>query len=173
MAQGSKWAALAIVCLGGVSGGAFLGRSAIAEINPLYFSAPQGTKSYAALGPHQSSDWAEAKPATLRTDDGVGLGTGCIGCRAYPEEYRPDRRGIDPDGSFVDPYAATNPPTRYAVYEPAQPTQADLADAAQREAELRDIERYSTYPVTQEQQTSLAAAEPQPEPTISEASFSE
>jgi len=173
MAQGSKWAALAIVSLAGVGGGAYLGRSAIAEIDPLYFSAPQGTKSYAALGSYQSPDWAEAKPASLQTDDGLGLGTGCIGCRAYPEEYRPDRRGIDEDGNVVDPYAATNPPTRYALFEPAEPTGAELAEVALRETELRDIERYSTYPVTQEQRTSLASAEPLSNPQPGELSLSE
>jgi hypothetical protein len=155
MAQVWTVSTLAALTLVGAGVGVHLGQTAIADINPLYFSMPGGTKSYTALTPNKPSDVYHAGFA--KVDDGSGLGDGCVGCRAYPEEYVPRR---DPE---VDAYlegAEQAVPELYGAV--AQGSQ--YAEAPDAERVL--IETYSRYPVDNEElrrheQAVEAAVEPQ------------
>ncbi|MDP8912328.1 MAG: hypothetical protein M3N39_01970 [Pseudomonadota bacterium] len=76
----------ALLALAGIGAGIYLGHSAIAEINPMYFSQP-ATRFHADLSANRPFE--SAPPALLPQARDPALGTGCIGCRTYPEEYYP------------------------------------------------------------------------------------
>ena len=78
------------------------GRSTVAEINPLYFTSL----------PHPE------RPPQSRWRAAMGRGPGCIGCRTYPEDYRPP-----PD------------PGVEALFAPASHGSATPQDAPAMEAE--------------------------------------
>ena len=75
-----------LLALAGIGVGIHLGHSAIAEINPRYFSEP-ATRFHADLSANRPLD--SAQPALLAQARDPALGTGCVGCRTYPEEYYP------------------------------------------------------------------------------------
>jgi hypothetical protein len=140
-----------------------LGRSAIAEINPAYFTEPEES-FHADLSPYRSPDWAQVQQSEYRSAQQpvmvADLGTGCVGCRDYPVEYYPQH---DPaaDG-YPDGYAASAPqPAQVIIVEP--PATPDPA----RER----IQRYASYPVSNDEaaaqpaQPAVAAAEASAEPT--------
>src|SRR5688572_17930437 len=81
--------AVAGLALLGSGAGIWLGNSAISEINPVYYSEAED-RFHADLAPYRSPDWAQVQ-VTEYQDAGLitGLGGGCIGCRAWPEEYAP------------------------------------------------------------------------------------
>ncbi|HEV2746013.1 MAG TPA: hypothetical protein VGW34_01785 [Allosphingosinicella sp.] len=155
---------VAMLALAGTGLGVHLGRAAIDEINPLYFSMPQATQSYAALTPHKSDDSAPPARDISAVEYGAALGRGCIGCGAYPEEYRP-RRDPDLDAYLARSWAPEEAPTlEQAVVQVRQ-----YAEAADEERRL--IEAYSRYPVTAEElrlheQAIEAAVESRTEPQL-------
>lgn len=129
----------ALLAVLGVGTGVHLGRSAIAEINPLYYSEPQAGASYAELSGYGRP--REASPPAGEPEYAMaGLGTGCIGCRTYPEEYYPQ---TEPQ---VDGYAASARAPReelvpqYAVYEAGAYAQAS-----------DEVTAYSNYPVSEDE----------------------
>jgi hypothetical protein len=140
MAQVWTVSTLAALTLVGAGAGVYLGQGAIADINPLYFSMPGGTKSYAALTPHNSQDVYHA--AAARTDDGAGLGDGCVACRTYPEEYLP-RRDAEID-AYLEGGEEPEPELFAAVAQGAQ-----YAEAPNTERVM--IETYSRYPIDNEE----------------------
>ena len=75
-----------LLALAGIGAGIHLGHSAIAEINPMYFSQP-ATRFHADLSANRPLD--PAAPALLTQAKDPALGTDCIGCRTFPEEYYP------------------------------------------------------------------------------------
>jgi hypothetical protein len=75
-----------LLAVAGIGAGIHLGYSAIAEINPMYFSQPP-TRFHADLSANRPLD--SAPPALLPQTKDAALGTGCIGCRTFPEEYYP------------------------------------------------------------------------------------
>ncbi len=75
-----------LLALAGIGAGIQLGHSAIAEINPMYFSQP-ATRFHADLSANRPLE--SAPPALLRQATDSAFGTGCIGCRTFPEEYYP------------------------------------------------------------------------------------
>ena len=75
-----------LLALAGIGAGIHLGHSAIAEINPMYFSQP-ATRFHADLSANRPVD--SAPPALLPQAKDIASGTGCIDCRAFPEEYYP------------------------------------------------------------------------------------
>jgi hypothetical protein len=128
------------------AGGVYLGRSAVAEINPAYFSEPQ-TKFHADLVPNRSADWAQVQVGEYQQAALVtGLGEGCIGCRDYPVDYLPVH---DPavDG-YQDGWAAS---TGFAAESDELP--AEEAQDPERER----IVRYASYPLTREEAAAEAA----------------
>ncbi|MET1112850.1 MAG: hypothetical protein ABWX67_15125 [Allosphingosinicella sp.] len=143
----------------GAALGVTLGKSAVAEINPAYFNEAEDD-FHADLVPYRSPDWAQVQQTEYRSAQQpviVGeLGSGCIGCRAYPVEYVPRH---DP---AVDYYAdgellrAPEP----TVVTAAQPTAPDPA----RER----IQAYASYPVSADEkpvQVAEAPIEEEPAPT--------
>jgi hypothetical protein len=133
----------------GAALGVNLGRSAISEINPAYFSDPEDA-FHSDLVPYRSPDWAQVQAAEYRAAQQpvlVGeLGSGCIGCRDYPVEYVP-RHDPAVDG-YQDSYSASAPqPAQIVVVEtPAAP------DPARERIQL-----YASYPVSSGEQPAPAA----------------
>jgi hypothetical protein len=96
MAHSMTLPIIGVIALAGVGAGMHLGHSAIAEINPIYFSAPP-SRFHGDLVPHRPTGSAP-ELVLAQADDSNALGTGCVGCRSYPEEYIPIR-----DASIEDP----------------------------------------------------------------------
>jgi hypothetical protein len=127
-------AGLAII---GTAVGVSLGRSAVNEINPAYFTDPQ-VPFHADLSPYRTPDWAQVQSAEYQRDTiPEGLGTGCIGCTAAPALYLPDPQGWS-DG-LDDGRSAS---AAYAIEPEPAPT-----DPVPRDAELERIDLYASYPV--------------------------
>ncbi|HEX8668501.1 MAG TPA: hypothetical protein VF727_09055 [Allosphingosinicella sp.] len=118
------------------AGGIQLGRSAVAEINPLYFTEREPV-FHGALTPYRSQDWAQVQAAEYeQVVAPEELGTGCVGCRAFPVEYVPEHDpAVDAAGEYWVPEA----------YEP-EPVQAVLADE-QADPDWQRVERYAGYQV--------------------------
>ncbi|HEX8571405.1 MAG TPA: hypothetical protein VF759_01490 [Allosphingosinicella sp.] len=143
----------------GAALGINLGRSAISEINPAYFSDPEES-FHSDLVPYRSPDWAQVQAAEYRAAQQpvlVGdLGSGCIGCRDYPVEYVP-RHDPAVDG-YQDGYAASAPaPAQVVIVETPAPDPA-------RER----IQAYASYPVSSDEKPAeavAAAVEQEVEPT--------
>jgi hypothetical protein len=141
----------------GAALGVNLGRSAVAEINPAYFSDPEDS-FHSDLVPYRSPDWAQVQAAEYHAAQQpvlVGdLGSGCIGCRDYPVETVPQH---DPavDG-YQDGYAASAPqPAQVIVVEtPAAPDPA-------RER----IQAYASYPVSSDEKPAQVAEAPAEQPS--------
>jgi hypothetical protein len=132
----------------GTATGVHLGRSAIAEIDPAYFSEPE-VPFHADLVPYRSPDWAQVQAAEYeRAGSLEGLGSGCVGCRDYPEEYYP-RPDPAVDG-YADGQAAS------IAYEPAQTILVEAAPDPGRER----VERYAHYPVSAEEEEAPADVAP-------------
>lgn len=123
----------------GAALGVTLGKSAIAEINPAYFSEAEDD-FHADLVPYQSPDWAQLHQAEYRAAEQpviVGeLGSGCIGCRTYPVEYVP-RHEPAVDG-FQDGYSASAP----------QPVQVVIVETPAPDPARERIDRYASYPIS-------------------------
>jgi hypothetical protein len=143
----------------GAALGINLGRSAISEINPAYFSDPEES-FHSDLVPYRTPDWAQVQAGEYRAAQQpvlVGdLGSGCIGCRDYPVEYVP-RHDPAVDG-YQDGYAASAPaPAQIVIVETPAPDPA-------RER----IQAYASYPVSSDERPAMvpeAAVEEPAEPT--------
>lgn len=135
------------LALAGTGLGLYLGKSAVAEINPAYFgSAASETRFHSDLvakRPTWDNPPAVLQNAALTT----GYGTGCVGCRAYPEEYFPVH---DPavDENFDQATSNTD-----RIIEEAELEIAEMA----RRAQLASVERYAHYPVSDEEKPALLA----------------
>ena len=147
----------------GAALGINLGRSAVSEINPVYFNEADDS-FHSDLVPYRSPDWAQVQAAEYRAAQQqpvlVGdLGSGCIGCRDYPVEYVP-RHDPAVDG-YQDGYAASAP-------EPA-PAQIVIVETAAAPDPARErIARYASYPVSSDEKPAQVAegtaGEPAAEP---------
>src|SRR5687768_17534201 len=127
----------------GAALGITLGKSAIAEINPAYFSEPEDD-FHADLVPYRSPDWAQVHQAEYRAAQQpviVGeLGSGCVGCRTYPVEYYPRH---DPE---VDRYVEGG------LLRAPEPTQVVVVQQAAAPDPARErIALYASYPVSSEE----------------------
>jgi hypothetical protein len=137
---------IAALSVAGVALGVHFGHSAIAEINPAYYSEPE-SRYFSDLSPYRSPEWAQSEPREAVLDFSEGLGPGCVKCPDYPEEYVPQH---DP---AVDVYFASSwqppayEPVQYAVYEVSDPVAV---------ADLAAVERYATAPVSEEEAAELA-----------------
>jgi hypothetical protein len=161
---------LSALALVGSGAGVFLGRSAIAEINPAYFSGPE-PRFHADLSANPPSMDAPVHRAGALSAAELdqALGSGCVGCRTYPQEYFPvhdtDESGYRTGWASMDEPSVAGPAVQLSSDEP---NQAELAerDAAQAEhaAALVRVHRYSGFAVATEPQ-SAAAGGPEPEPT--------
>lgn len=147
---------LAVLSILGGGIGMHLGRSTIAEINPVYFE-PTPTRFHADLVSNRPLSWDQA-PETGITDASLiqGLGTGCVLCPDYPEEYHPipepAMEGYEEEAS--EPVRAADEEYRgageapgyansqaqlyayYAITEPAAKDRGEVPAVSQDEATL-------------------------------------
>ena len=134
----------------GAAAGVNLGRSAVSEINPAYFSDPEDS-FHADLVPYRSPDWAQVQAAEYRAAQQpvlVGdLGSGCIGCRDYPVEYVP-RHDAAVDG-YQDGYSASA--------SAVQPAQIVIVETPAADPARERIQLYSSYPVSSDEKPAQAA----------------
>ena len=141
----------ALLSLVGAAAGVYLGNSSIGEINPIYFEAEEpGSRFYVDLTPQGYRDWAAVQKAELRAVElGTDLGTGCVGCRTYPEEgfYAVHRASL---GKSETEWAEM-------IKEPAAP--APTAEIAKPDPEFEQVERYSSFPVSVEEAAEIAMAD--------------
>ena len=139
---------LAVLAIAGAGGGAWLGSSAIAEIDPAYFR--DGDVSFHAdRVPYRAPQGGEMQAAEL-TDAGTveGLGDGCLRCGAEPIELlSAPAPTVYEDGWSRTSYAAAEAVPAMLVEEEPDP-------------ELERVARYASYPITtQEAEARAAAAE--------------
>ena len=131
--------------------GVSLGRSAIAEINPAYFTDPEGP-FHADLVPNRGTDWAQVQALEYQQASAAdGLGTGCVGCRAFPAEYFP-RHDPAVDG-YQDGWAAS------ARAPAAAPAEVYVEEEAEPDPGRADIVRYASYRVSEDEEELLPADE--------------
>ena len=127
----------------GAALGITLGKSAIAEINPAYFNEAEDD-FHADLVPYRSPGWAQVHQSEYRAAQQpvtVGeLGSGCVGCSAYPVAYVPRH---DP---AVDAYASGE------LLRAPEPTVVTYASApAAVDPDRERIQRYASYPVSSDE----------------------
>lgn len=135
----------------GTALGVHLGKSAIAEIDPVHFSDPE-PRFHADLVPHARGDWAQVQVAEYRQAAASdGYGDGCIRCPEFPVEYAPEPHPAF-DG-FEDGWSASA-----AVAEPVEAAFRDEPDPDRERLEL-----YASFPVNARQarlaEQAAAAAE--------------
>jgi hypothetical protein len=143
----------AMLALVGAALGVVLGNGAINEINPVHFQTEEPrSRFYADLTPQGYRDWQSVQAAEFRAaESGIDLGSGCVGCRTYPEEYVPVH-----EASLGKPSTGWAEVTEEMVEAPAvQPA----VEVQEDEPDLEQVERYAHFPVTAEEQQ-LALAEP-------------
>ncbi len=129
--------ALAALALTGTGAGIYLGRAAVAEINPIYYSEPEA-RFHGDLVPYRPTQAAGYQAGELSTANlEQALGRGCVGCRDYPEEVVLVHRGSA--GKIMAQPAETS----------ADPVQA-VAYQQASSAEFASVERYTSYPVAAE-----------------------
>jgi hypothetical protein len=148
-------ATVGILTTAGAALGIHLGNTSVSEIDPIYFQKPE-TRFHSDLSPYRR----EASGNYVAWTDNAGraeLGTGCVGCRTYPEEYFPQRDAIIE--SAVEGVPEETPAVELAVAE----TMPD-ADLVERQADPDRLQRYARFSVTAED------APPAYAPTDSEAS---
>jgi hypothetical protein len=135
--------------LGALSGVA-LGRSAISEIDPSYFSAAPA-RFHADRVPNPP-DWTQVQLTQYRQEGlEAGLGTGCFGCRAPDAVYAAPAMATYGD-SWVAEAEAEAEPADMVVYEEAP------------DPERERLVRYASYPLTEaEEEARSAEAEPAPD----------
>ena len=161
MAHILTWPALAGLAIVGAAGGITLGRSAVAEINPAYFSDPD-SDFHADLVPNRTpangADWGQVQQADYASAaTAQGLGSGCVGCREYPVEYVPV-----PDPSLAWMNDGWQPGLRAEDYAEAEAEAAAPYAEAAPDPRMERIQRYSTYRVR--------ADEPEAAPVAQQAS---
>jgi hypothetical protein len=135
----------ALALIGG-GAGLHLGWSAIGEINPIHFeTSPSGSTFHADLSPNRSFDSAEAAPRAEQVDQ-LALGSGCIGCGAYPVDARPVQDPAIEQAYAASPADDISLPVQPAAYEEEAPE-----ETARRKADLERVELYSRAPISVEE----------------------
>ncbi len=143
---------LAVLAVAGIGSGVYLGKAAIAEIDPAYYNEPE-TRFHADLTPYRPSTSAAVYRAGQLTPAELdqALGSGCVGCRTYPEEYYPEQDpAVEPERNRWAE-AAEQPAAQPAVYT-SEPDEARSADFA-------SVERYTGYQVASEAEGPAAEVE--------------
>ena len=134
---------LVLLTLAGVGLGVHFGRAAVNDIDPFYFTDPQGTHSYAALTPQGVPD-SEPVDVGRFTDPDAPLGTGCTRCSARARDPVPGYEG------GVDAYVASAwTPPEIPVVETVAYEAETGPDALTEEREL--VRLYAHYPVSEQE----------------------
>ncbi len=130
-------AAFAVLAVAGTTGGVYLGRAAVAEINPLYFAEPE-TRFHADLVPYRPTEAAGYRAGDLtQANLDQALGRGCVNCLTYPEQVVLVHRGQ------ADKYVPGGAEIAAVPIEPAAIEQAPSPEFA-------SVARYTNYPVVAE-----------------------
>ncbi len=150
MPHSLTFSALALLAVGGTAGGVYLGKAAVAEIDPVHYASTwKESRFYGDMVPGASTD----PFAPTRSASTAGLGDGCVNCRTYPEEYVPQHDGT------TDAYQAAYPP-----YE-AMPAAQIMAEVDRQIAQIgrhSAVERYADYPIEQGDEAPVAIAQVAP-----------
>lgn len=126
---------LAALALTGAATGIYLGKAAVAEINPAYFSEPE-SRFHSDLTPYRPGEASGYRAGELSQSNlDQALGRGCLGCRAYPEDVVLVQRAST-GKLHADPAELSSEPVQIAAAEPLP------------SPEFAAVERYATYPVT-------------------------
>jgi hypothetical protein len=167
MAHYLTWPAVAGLAIVGAVGGITLGRSAVAEINPAYFSSPD-SDFHADLVPNRApangADWGQVQQADYASAaTAQGLGSGCVGCREYPVEYVPVP---DPALAWMnDGWQAG-----LSAEDQAEPEETAAYAQAAPDPRMAQIERYSRYRVRADEPEYAPEPQQQAEVQVAEAS---
>ena len=140
--------AVAALSIAGAAIGVQLGRSAIAEINPVYFSTPEAARFFADLTPKAyrlgTSSWSDASDYWFNELNVSGRST-CLDC----------------GGNFVEPESVEAALPEWD--EPVAPSdRAEVAtegEGPDRGLRASQIELYASFPVTAEDMVELAFEE--------------
>ncbi len=141
MAKSTTLSAIGGIVVAGAALGLYLGSSAISEINPAYYSTPSRSSFHADLVPNQG-DRSGAQPLMEAAVAEIGLDARCVGCGVYPDEFAPGPSSGDDYGSPYTDSAST--PTADLIIAQAE----EHASRAPSFAEIADINRYSRYRVS-------------------------
>lgn len=139
--------AMAALSIAGAAIGFQLGRSAIAEINPVYFSTPQPARFFADLAPKAyrlgTSAWSESTDHWVNEINVSGRNA-CLDCSR----------------NFVEPESVEAALPDWD--EPALPSDRIEGDAEDPDSGLRasQIERYASFPVTAEEAVERSRRDP-------------
>lgn len=156
MPQSIALSSLALLAAGGAMGGVYLGRSAVAEIDPVHYSASIPAKFYAEMVPG-GYDPDRAQPISEASAEGYG--DGCVNCRTYPVEYVP-RHDASMD-AFQNAYPETGPSQIDAMLAAVDRQIAEINRGAA-------VQRYASYPVEQRDERPKETAEVAPAVAASE-----
>jgi hypothetical protein len=127
---------LSVLALLATAAGVSLGHSAVADINPVYFSSAPD-RFHGDRTPHRP-DWTAPQPA-LSAASSEGLGTGCFGCSARgSEHYAAPAVVTYTDGWRADAERASAPVEAAVIEQVAAP-----------DPERERVVRYASYPITE------------------------
>ena len=143
--------AIAGLSIVGAAFGVFLGKSAISEINPIYYSQPDA-RFHADLSPYRSPDWAKVQAQELQQASlGEDYGRFCLGCIDYPEEVH-FARGREPDG-WADGWSASAPSEEPEVYTAS----IESAPVEQSDPEWKRVQLYANSRVSADEPEQVIA----------------
>jgi hypothetical protein len=129
--------AMAALSIAGAAIGVQLGRSAVAEINPLYFSSPQPTRFFADLAPKAyrlgASAWSDSTDYWFNEVNVSGR-TACLDC----------------DRNFVEPETVEAALPDWSESAPSG-NHRDEAEDPDRGLRASQVELYASFPVTAEE----------------------
>lgn len=137
--------AVTALAVAGAGLGLYLGKTAIAEINPAYFDTSHSPASFHAdltANPPGLEGVPLAQPAAA-TD--AGLGSGCVRCPTYSAGYAPVTEVV------VQTYSRPATTTRDPEIVLAEIDREIALSLARREA-TENIERYAHFPVSAEEE---------------------
>jgi hypothetical protein len=143
-----------LAILGGVTG-VGLGRSTIAQINPVYFQ-PVSSHFYGDMVPNRSTSGPAELGGTdyLQADYAYSAAPACVGCDDYPIDARPRREKLP---ELYDEAWTESEPAQVVTAVAEAP--ADEPPAANREW----ITRYTTYTIQEPAVQTVAVAPTQDE----------
>jgi hypothetical protein len=150
MPQPMTLAVVGALTLVGAGVGTWVGRAAIAEINPAYFNRSDDS-FHADRVAYRSPGWAEGISAAGEDAQlAQGLGEGCLTCGAPEIVAAPVVSAVYGEQWVQDAAAAAEPAA--TLYVEAEP-----------DPEMERVQRYSSYPVSAEEAEAARQPEPAPE----------
>lgn len=137
---------MAGLAIAGAGLGLYLGKSAVSEIDPAHYSSPFSGSSFhadlAANGPVLDNAPSLTETAAFASD----LGSGCVGCRTYPEEYYPVYEPA------MDSYGSSSPSFRIEPAETVIAKAEEFVAEAPSLAEIEQVVRYAHFRVSQDEE---------------------